>query len=361
MKIVEKIKEQLISAPGTSCDKDIAMAVLMRDPENFASLFNSMHIFKEKIRPEDLVERDSRLATLRFEDMERMKKKGQTLYRDVYKTWIGRYKVHMGLENASAGDPTLAIRTLNYDATEYHTQMAAMQKENRKKWKGKKEKGLTEEEWLRKLKMTDSLELLVTAVLFTGVEWDCAKDIRDMFEIPDEYVKWKPSWPIFIVNPYEMSDEEILAMESNDMKFFMGVIKYSKDSVSMETFIKQYCNTFEISPQIAYITGVMTDMKWLEKKYAEKRNEREKGEDMCLAFEEWEKRAIAKGKTEGRAEGKAEGRTEGIIEGKVEGISEERRRIVVAKYAKGYSAMEIAELLEISLQETEDIISAIRA
>ena len=82
---------------------------------------------------------------------------------------------------------------------------------------------------------------------------------------------------------------------------------------------------------------------------------------MCLAFEEWEKRAIAKGKTEGRAEGKAEGRTEGIIEGKVEGISEERRRIVVAKYAKGYSAMEISELLEISLQETEDIISAIRA
>ena len=82
---------------------------------------------------------------------------------------------------------------------------------------------------------------------------------------------------------------------------------------------------------------------------------------MCLAFEEWEKRAIEKGKSEGKAEGKVEGKTEGIIEGKVEGISEERRRIVMAKYAKGYSAVEIAELLEIGLQETEDIISEIRA
>lgn len=89
MKMIEKTKEQLklTSPPGTSCDKDIAMAVLMRDPANFASLFNSLRFFKEKIRPEDLMERDSRLASLRFEDMERMKKKGQTLYRDVFKTW----------------------------------------------------------------------------------------------------------------------------------------------------------------------------------------------------------------------------------------------------------------------------------
>lgn len=333
------------------------MAVLMRDPVNFASLFNSLQFFKEKIRPEDLADRDSRVASLRFEDMERMKKKGQTLYRDVFKTWSGRYKVHMGIENASESDPTLAIRTLNYDATEYHVQMAAKQKENRKKWKGKNEKGLTEEEWLRKFKKRDSLELLVTAVLFTGGEWDCAKDIRDMFEIDDEYVRWKPSWPLQIINPHEMGDEEILAMESNDMKFFVGVIKYSKDSEAIENYIRQHCNTFEISPQIAYITGVMTEMKWLEKKYAERRNEREEGENMCLAFEEWEKRAIEKGKSEGKVEGK----TEGIIEGKVEGISEERRRIVMAKYAKGYSAVEIAELLEIGLQETEDIISEIRA
>ena len=220
MNIIEKVKEQLklVSPPGTSCDKDIAMAVLMRDPANFASLFNAMQFFKEKIRSEDLVERDSKLASLRFEDMERMKKKGQTLYRDVFKTWVGKYKVHMGIENASAGDPTLAIRTLNYDATEYHIQMAAKQKENRKKWE-KKPEGLTNQEWLRKLENKDSLDMVFTAVLFTGEVWDCATDIKDMIRVPDDYVKRKPTWPLEIINPHEMSDEKILAMESNDMKF----------------------------------------------------------------------------------------------------------------------------------------------
>lgn len=108
MKFVERLRKT-INPPGTSCAKDIAMAVLMRDPDNFAALINATGFFAEKIRPEDLVERDSRLSSLRFADLERMKKKGQTLYRDVYKTWFGRYTFHVGLENASAGDPTLAV------------------------------------------------------------------------------------------------------------------------------------------------------------------------------------------------------------------------------------------------------------
>ena len=30
-----------------------------------------------------------------------------------------------------------------------------------------------------------------------------------MIEVPDEYIRWKPSWPLWIINPHEMSDEEI--------------------------------------------------------------------------------------------------------------------------------------------------------
>ena len=40
-----------------------------------------------------------------------------------------------------------------------------------------------------------------------------------MIRVPDDYVKRKPTWPLEIINPHEMSDEKILAMESNDMKF----------------------------------------------------------------------------------------------------------------------------------------------
>lgn len=38
MKLIETIQNKIkaLHPPGTSCDKDIAMAVLMRDPDNFA-------------------------------------------------------------------------------------------------------------------------------------------------------------------------------------------------------------------------------------------------------------------------------------------------------------------------------------
>ena len=51
MKLIETIQNKIkaLHPPGTSCDKDIAMAVLMRDPDNFASLINATDFFAEKI------------------------------------------------------------------------------------------------------------------------------------------------------------------------------------------------------------------------------------------------------------------------------------------------------------------------
>ncbi len=102
----------------------------------------------------------------------------------------------------------------------------------------------------------------------------------------------------------------------------MGVVKYSKDSEAMKRFIDQYCNTFTVSPEIAYITGVVTNTKWLE---------------------EWERKA----RTAGRVEGKAEGR----VEGKTEGINEERTRNVLSMYGKGVSAEDISHLCNIPYEE----------
>lgn len=65
----EKVKK-VSPYPGTTSQKDICMAVLLSNPDNFAALFNATHFFPEKILPEDLEERDSRLSTMRFEEIE---------------------------------------------------------------------------------------------------------------------------------------------------------------------------------------------------------------------------------------------------------------------------------------------------
>ncbi len=357
---------------GTARQKDICMAVLLSNPSNFAALFNSLHIFQEKILPEDLEERDSRLSTLRFAYFEEMVKKGQTLYRDIIKLWrTARAIVFLAMESQTQSVPTLPVRSLNYDAANYDKQIHAVRERNRKQWlnEGKMPIGLTPGEFMEKFTVDDALYPLVTAVLFTGEEWNCAKNLNEMFNIPDNFMKDIPSWPLHIINPHTMSDEEIMNMDNNDMKFFMSVIKYSKDKEKMKELIETKFKDVPISPQMGYIAGVITNMKWLENKFKEKRENWQEEENMCLAFDEWEMEIRAEGeaigKAKGMVQGKAEGKAEGIAEGKAEGIAEggakERQRNVLAMYGKGYSAKQIADILEIDLQEVEEIISAFRS
>ena len=166
-----------------------------------------------------------------------------------------------------------------------------------------------------------------------------------MFVVPEEFMKWMPSWPVNVINPHAMSDEEIMAMESDDMKFFMSMVKYSKDKEAMKRIAMTYFKEFCVSPQICYITGVVLNDNWLIDKYREKRNERVESEDMCIALKEWENGARA----EGKAEGKAEGR------------EERDKHIILSMLGKGVSATDIAYLCDIPYEEVEAVISALHA
>ena len=210
---------------------------------------------------------------------------------------------------------------------------------------------------------------MVTLVLFTGDEWDCAADLNGMFAIPKNFMVQIPSWQLHIVDPHKMSDEEIMKMDSNDMKFFMSVVKYGKDKEKLKEISEKYFNQFYVSPQVCYITGVVTKTKWLRDRYKNRRDEVVEDENMCLAFEEWEKEARTEGKAEGLAEGiaegKLEGRAEGLVEGKLEGkaegVNEERKRNVLSMHSKDFSADEIARILDIDSGEVKDIISLFRS
>ena len=67
------------------------------------------------------------------------------------------------------------------------------------------------------------------------------------------------------------------------------------------------------------------------------------------------------GREEGREEGRIEGREEGRIEGRVEGREEGRKEVLIIqitkKLAKGKTAAQIAEELEIEQAEVERLIA----
>ena len=335
---------------GTSRQKDICIAVLLSNPYNFAALFNYLDLFEDKIRPEELEEMDSRISTLRFSTFEELVKKGQTLYRDILKLWHGRARVFLGIEGQSEAVPTMPVRSLNYDSANYDRQTNVVGALNINAWTDEEghfhsPKGLTSGEFMDKFKKRDKIVPIKTAVLFTGEEWDCARNLSEMFELPDGFMKEVPSWPVKIINPHTMSDEEILNMDNNDMKFFMIVVKYSKDKQKMKELITTRFKDIYISPQMGYITGVMTNTKWLEEQFQERRDEWEESENMCLAFDEWEKEA----------------RTEAFNDGEKKGISEERKRNVLSMHSRGFSVGSIADILVIKEKEVEEIISSLQA
>lgn len=117
----------------------------------------------------------------------------------------------------------------------------------------------------------------------------------------------------------------------------------------MKEMVKTYFKDFYISPQVAYITGVVIKIDWMEEKYEERKDETKEDVNMCLAMDEWEKEAMANGEIRGEAKGKAEG------------ISEERHRIVLFMHTNGSTAEQIAKTLGIDEQEVKDILSVHRA
>jgi predicted transposase YdaD len=62
---------------------------------------------------------------------------------------------------------------------------------------------------------------------------------------------------------------------------------------------------------------------------------------------------IQEGRAEGRTEGRAEGRAEGRIEGRIEGINLVIRQMI----AKGMTAQQVADIVDMTAEEIEAIIA----
>ena len=74
-----------------------------------------------------------------------------------------------------------------------------------------------------------------------------------------------------------------------------------------------------------------------------------------------EKKAKEQGLAEGRAEGRKEGRAEGRVEGRVEGLAEgsyEERRKNIKSLSTILSSQQIADTLNLSLDEVEDLLNS---
>ena len=180
---------------------DIVLKNYWNDNEQFADLFNGALFAGEQIIKADELEDVSTEDSAIIEH----KKYAENikLLRDIIKirkksTILGVEFVLLGLENQEHIHYAMPLRVMGYDYAAYKKQYAS----NAKKYK--EAKGLNEDEFLSKMKKTDKFIPVITVIVYYGEkEWDGAKSLHEMLDIPEEMEKYVNDYRILLVEAKE--------------------------------------------------------------------------------------------------------------------------------------------------------------
>lgn len=217
-----------------------ALALLMSNPRNFASLFNTLDEPFLPISQNDLTIIKPPLSF-------------QTFVKDLYRVshahaviqeWCrGGYRLHLLVVSTVLDDPLLAFHIWYYFVKYLNMKCDAG---------------------------AANLIPLIPAVFYTGETWESSTNFKDIITPPPAgfcKADLRPSFPFTVTGPHMTKEEDIFNMPSNDLRFFMGAVRYQNDKAQLEQFIHQHLSDCLISTQSLYVTAVITDNQKLEKCY----------------------------------------------------------------------------------------------
>ena len=291
------------------------------DEEKFADLFNAKLFGGERvILPEHLTEADSRSTTTIAN--KNGKKSGTTsMYRDLIKVAkicqeYGVELVILGLENQEHIHYAMPMRVMGYDYSEYkkqHRKLAKKYTKNRK--------GLSDDEYLSKMKRTDKLHPVITIVIYYGEkEWDGAKTLHEMLDISEELKPYVNDYKMHLI---EVRNNNLPLSHPNNRALFQLcsiILDEKKTNAQKQETVIQYEKENRIDEEVLYALAAVTNCNLHRE---EKRGET----SMCTFFESM----------------KEEGRKEGII------------GLILKKIAKNLSAVETADMLEADIDFVQQI------
>lgn len=274
---------------------DIVVKNYWRNNEQFADFFNAVLFDGEQmIKPEELEDMDTEESSV-LEHRDYTESIGAARDNVKIRKKSTAYDVELvmlGMEGQEHIHYAMPMRVMGYDYGTYKKQY----EDNASKCK--KEKGLSDDEFLSRMRKTDKFIPVITIVVYYGeIPWDGAVSLHGMLNIPKEM---KP-----FVNDYRM---HLVEARKNDLKlhninnqdlFNLLEILLDKNSKLNETKQKaiNYAREHEVEKAV-----IMTVAGAANCKIDYNMVEREGEADMCTVFEETRREGIAEGKEEGKAE-----------------------------------------------------------
>lgn len=180
---------------------DIVLKNYWNNNEQFADLFNGV-LFegKQMIKAEELqdVDTEDSVVLEHKKYVESMKASRDNIKIRKRSTVFDVEFVLLGLESQENIHYAMPMRVMGYDYAVYKKQYDS----NAQKYKT--EKGMSGDEYLSRMKKTDKFVPVITVVVYYGEkEWDGAKSLHEMLNIPHEMVKYVNDYKILLVEARE--------------------------------------------------------------------------------------------------------------------------------------------------------------
>lgn len=231
--------------------------------------------------------------------------------RDLYKmaavrSFSGTSYILVGLEPQTYLSRELVVKILNLDASSYRSQVKKHQ-ERHESLNDRKN-----DEFLSGLQENDKLMLSATIVIWLSPEpWTGPRNLNELIEVPEGYNLKIPDYPLNIIEPAALSDEQLLKYGSQ-LGPVLIFIKYSRDfdqlKAAMDKF-KKYFTDWSRSAADVIESVTKTDLN-LEAKGGKV--------NMCEAIEQLKSRSTENGFRIGTENGIRIGTENGIRIGKKE-------------------------------------------
>jgi len=199
------------------------------------------------------------------------------------------------------------MRVMGYDYHSYKKQYD----DNARKYKTSK--GLTDDEYISRMKKTDKFIPVITIVVYYGEkEWDGAKTLHEMLNIPKEVEPFINNYKMLLV---EARENNLILHNVNNQDLF-SLLEIILDTSTPRKEAKQRAIDYSESHKpdksvvmtVAGAANIKLDYSSLERG----------GDYMCTLFQEIEE----EGKVQGIAQGMEQGMAQGVAKGKAQGIIE---------------------------------------
>lgn len=279
---------------------DTVLKNYWNDNGQFADFFNAVLFDGEQvISPDELEDADTEESSIleHREYAESIKASRDNIKIHKISTTYGVELVMLGIESQEHIHYAMPMRVMGYDYGTYKKQYDS----NAKKYQAKD--GMTDDEYLSRMKRTDRFIPVITVVVYYGDNpWDGATTLHGMLDIPD---RMKP-----FVNDYKML---LVEARQNDLVFhnmsniaFFDMLKVVLDKSITKDEAKKKVIEYALEHNVDE-TVVMTVAGATNRKIDYNALSKKGDVTMCTLFDEIEKEGMLKGKAEGKAEGIIEG------------------------------------------------------